>query len=675
MMLRTRHADDGSPGLGFSRHLLVWLPSLLLLALPAPLGDGRLSDRIERQREAFVELEAILAQGVPEPATSARIAPLQDYPLAPYLRYAGLAANLATTDPSAVAAFLAEYAGTALGERLRDEWLEQLARRSRWSEYLAHDRPDPAPTRQCRRLFALIATGRRDEALAHVPALWLVGRSQPAACDPVFDAWRAAGLLTPDLVRQRINLAMDADDTRLAQYLGRYLPDEEQPLLADWLAVRADPRRVAELEIDEPAEAWQQTIIVDGITQLAPLDIEQAIAIWAAKAASQVLSDEALTAIESALAMALVRDRDDRALTFFDRIPATDANLPLQERRLRAALEQQDWTRVADWVAAMPHSEIKTERWLYWQARAEEALGRHETASDLYRQAASVRGFWGFLAADRVGATYHLSHRPTPFDERVGRLVEDPARVRIEELLALGRDAEAHREWTYLIRDLVDDDLAAAAVIAHGLDWPDRAIRTLARAGRWDDLALRFPIRHRELVQSQAAATGIPESWIYAVIRQESAFATTAGSSAGAVGLMQLMPATAHEVAARLDRPLPSRAALTDPETNIALGSHYLAQMARWFDGHPVLATAAYNAGPGRVRQWRARNPTDADLWIATIPFYETRSYVQRVLAYRIIYADRLGLDDGPLSAWLTPIVAPVGHQAQLTAEAASDGE
>lgn len=674
-MLRTSRADEWSSGPRFSRHLLVWLPSLLLLALPAPLGDGHLSDRIERQREAFVELETFLAQGVvPDAEMAARIAALQDYPLAPYLRYAELTANIATADPSSVAAFLAEQAGTALGERLRDQWLEQLARRGRWSEYLAYDRPDPAPTRQCRRLFALFATGRRDEALAQIPPLWLVGRSQPAACDPVFDAWRAAGLLTPDLVRQRIDLAMDADDRRLARYLGRYLPDEEQPRLADWLAVRADPRRVADLKVGEPDDAWQEAIIVDGIARVAPLDIERAIAIWAAKAASQILSDEAHAAIESALAMALVRDRDDRALAFFDRIPATEANLPLQERRLRDALERQDWMRVADWVAAMPDSDIKTERWLYWHARAEEALGRHETAHDLYRQAASVRGFWGFLAADRVGAAYHLGHRQTPFDERVGRLIEDPARVRIEELLALGREADAHREWTYLTRELAGDELAAAAVIAHGLDWPDRAIRTLARAGRWDDLALRFPIHHRELVQSQAAVTELPESWIYAVIRQESAFATTAGSSAGAVGLMQLMPATAHEVAARLDHPPPSRAELVDPATNIRLGSHYLAQMARWFDGHPVLATAAYNAGPGRVRQWRAGGPAEADLWIATIPFYETRSYVQRVLAYRIIYADRLGLDDGPLSAWLTPIVARAGHHAQLTAETASDG-
>lgn len=225
------------------------------------------------------------------------------------------------------------------------------------------------------------------------------------------------------------------------------------------------------------------------------------------------------------------------------------------------------------------------------------------------------------------------------------------------ELEALGRDLDLRREWYHLTRDMQREDLKAAAVIAQRRGWPDRAIFTLARSNYWDDLELRFPLLHRDIVHDQALSTGLDEAWIYAILRQESAFNPTAVSHAGAMGLMQLMPATARQVAKTLGRPRPSRNDLYDPRLNITLGSAYLAQMQQRYGGSPMLAAAAYNAGPGNVDKWLPEKQIDADVWVATIPFRETRGYVRRVLAYRLIYDYRLG---NPIGS-LTDIMRPVG--------------
>ena len=309
----------------------------------------------------------------------------------------------------------------------------------------------------------------------------------------------------------------------------------------------------------------------------------------------------------------------------------------------------------------MPDGEHKSDHWLYWQARAEDALGHHELAADLYRRAAEDIGLWGLLAADRAGIPYSLRQAPTPADpEHVRRIEDSAAMARIRELRALGRSADMRREWRELTTGMDPSDLLAAAIAAQRLAWHDQAIFTLARADYWDDLELRFPLAYTDLILQQTAETHLDPAWIIAIARQESVFSPDVVSHAGAIGLMQLMPATAQQTAARIGLPKPSRRDLTDPGLNVRLGATYLAQMAERFDGHPALASAAYNAGPHRVERWLPKQPLAADIWIATIPFNETRGYVRRVLAYRTIYAERLGQPPQRISDTLPDVVAPL---------------
>ncbi|MCY1443219.1 Soluble lytic murein transglycosylase [compost metagenome] len=182
--------------------------------------------------------------------------------------------------------------------------------------------------------------------------------------------------------------------------------------------------------------------------------------------------------------------------------------------------------------------------------------------------------------------------------------------------------------------------------------WYFPAIRSISQAKYWDDLDIRFPMAHRSSLVREAGVRGLHSSWVFAITRQESAFMTDARSGVGATGLMQLMPATAKETSRKFGIPLASTQQLVVPDLNIQLGTAYLSQIHAQFNGNRVLATAAYNAGPGRGRQWlRNTRHLSFDVWVETIPFDETRQYVQNVLSYSVIYGQKLNAPQ-PLVDW-----------------------
>ena len=630
------------------------LTGLLLLAGVAAGEDA--ADR-------FLAAEGALRSG--DRATfDSLLAGLGDYPLYPYLRYASLGPDLDTVSDEAIESFLAEFPDTPLADRLRQVYLARLAAQGRWTDYARIYRPDDSAERRCLYLRAQVETGQGAQALApaEIERLWLVPRSQPAACDPLFAWWDDSGLLTTDLVWRRLRLAMESGEQGLARYLGRRLPESERPWVERWLAVYSSPDLILEpgtLAGDHP---MRPAILAQGIARLARSNPGKALDLLAAEEDTLAGDPAASDSAHVAVARALIRsDREadpGRALAVWDRMSARPDNLEAQEERVRAAIRLRAWERVADWIGRMPEGEEKADRWLYWEGRAQEALGQEAQARASFERAARQRSLWGFLAADRLGAPYPLDDRPVPAEpEQIRRLAAAPALARILELRRLGRRADMRREWRTLTRDLDDAALMAAAYVADLLGWHDQAIFTLARTGYWDDLTLRFPLRYRDLVEEQAWQTGLGEDWIFAVLRQESVFAADVRSRAGALGLMQLMPATARQVARELTpaRGGPGSAEILKPELNITLGSTYLAWMRDRF-GHAALATAAYNAGPHRVARWLPEHCTEADLWIISIPFNETRGYVERVLAYRIIYGARLGLGPVRLSDLLPPI-------------------
>ena len=613
------------------------------LALLMPLlAIGGLA--MANARTDFLAAERAYASG-DRPAYESLKRRLAGYPLYPYLEYRELRNGLGSASAATVERFLDRFPDTPLAQRLRNAWLERLAKEKRWTEYVRFFDPEErGTTRRCHYLRALIATGRKTQAFPQVDEIWLHGQSQPDACDPVFDEWRTAGKLTPQLVWARIALAMDAGSIPLARYLGRYLPAADRPWVERWLDVQRSPAKWLagdRLAGDHPIK---KAIVADGVRRLASSDHNLAVSLWQRYRRELGYSEAEACPVDERLAIILEDEPDALAYRFFQGIEACHSADRLQEARIRAALMRQDWGSVARWIAEFPEKQQASERWLYWKGRAMEAMGHKEQAEALYRAAAAERTYYGFLAADRIGVPYRYDHTPitVPADvlKRVAAL---PAMERMEELYALDRIIDARREWFFMVKRLDNAGLRAAASIFHRWGWQDRAIFTAARADYWDDLELRFPLEYSDLVARYARDRDLDPSWVFGVLRQESAFMTDVRSGAGAIGLMQLMPDTAKLVAREYRIPRPSSVALTDPGTNIALGTGYLRMMLDELADHPVLATAAYNAGPHRVKRWMPSSTLDADIWVELIPFRETRQYVQRVMAYAAIYDQRRG--------------------------------
>lgn len=622
------------------RHLLGTMTLLaVVVAAQALAGTTR-----EQQRETFVQAERALQLGRSDEYARLRGA-LRDYPLAAYLDYTRLSDQFGRASLAEIRSFLKREDGTPIGWRLRARWLDHLAKRGRWNDYLEFYRADDSVSRRCHHLNALIQTGRKAAALPQVKAIWLHGSSRPDACDPVFTHWEKAGLRTPELTWKRIALAMHKGELKLAHYLARGLDTADQRWVDRWIRIYRNPEEILAKHEFSQAHPYREPMLQHATMRLAADDGLRALDAWQQVRGRYPFNAEQIHDVERRIVLALIRSDDAAAYDFVQNAQPHSHDDRLQEARILSALAHTDWNQVRKQIAALPAPERQTERWQYWAARALQALGQPEQAQQLFTKLGSERSYYGFLAADHAGREYHLTHTDTPIDTEVLKdFATNLAVQRATELFALERWTDARREWRYATRSLDDSHLMAAAKYAQNHGWYDQAIFTLARTGFWDDLELRFPLQHAPAVASNAQRQAIEGAWIFAVMRQESAFMHNAHSHAGAVGLMQLMPATARLVATRqLGRKPPSKSELLQPETNISLGSGYLRMMLDQLNDNPVLATAAYNAGPHRVKRWLPEHGMPGDIWIELVPFRETRGYLQRVLSYTAIYENRLG--------------------------------
>ncbi|CAK0749785.1 soluble lytic murein transglycosylase [Gammaproteobacteria bacterium] len=610
------------------------------------------------QRKAFQEAENALNRGQPERYRVLKEG-LRDYPLYPYLIFEQFRGSLATLKASEIDRFQADYGETPLASQLRRKWLKSLATAGRWADYLNGYRPALNVAQRCEFFQALVETGRGERVYPLLPKLWLTGKSLPTECDPIIAAWRRAGGLSSEQVWQRIRLAMADKQTGLAANLSPFLTATDKPWLDLWLTVYEQPTLILEEGRFAGHHPQREAIIVSGFQRYADKNPEQAEAVWRTLQQRYGLSGDAARDGEEGLGLALVRLKTPAVLEVLDRLPPRPEATLYQRKRITLALTLMDWDRVIRWIEALPAKEHDSDPWVYWLARALEQRKGPDAAAPLFRKLAQTRSFYGFLAADRLKLPYPINNRAVAYSRVEGQNISyHPGVQRAYELRQLGRLAETRKEWRWLTRQMDRRTLSVAARLAYLWGWNDLAIATVTRAEYWDDLEIRFPILYRAEVEREARAHGLNPAWVMAIMRQESVFALDAQSSAGARGLMQLMPTTASHVARGLGLKPPGSDELFMPDLNIRLGTAYLETVFKQLGRQATLATAAYNAGPHRVRSWLSNtHQIPTDLWIESIPFNETRDYVKRVLQYTMIYEHRMGLPNSVLSQnWLQPI-------------------
>ncbi|MEI6414298.1 MAG: transglycosylase SLT domain-containing protein [Pseudomonadota bacterium] len=625
-----------------------------LIVRPRPLAPESWAS----QRKAFQEAENALAQGQAERYRTLKEG-LRDYPLYPYLIFEQLRGSLATLKASDMERFQADYGDTSLASQLRRKWLKSLAISGRWTDYLKGYHPTLGVAARCEFFQALMETGRGERLYPLLPKLWLTGKSLPGECDPVVATWRRIGGLSNDLVWQRIRLAMADKQTSLAASLGSYLVPADKPWLDLWLMVYEEPAKILEEGRFAAQHPQREAILVSGFKRYADKNPDQAEAVWRTLQSRYGLSGDEARDGEEALGLALVKLKSPTALESLDRLPPRPEASIYQRKRITLALTLGDWDRVIRWIEALPAKERDSDPWVYWLARALEQRKGPEAAAPMFRKLAGNRSFYGFLAADRLKLPYPINNRVVAYSREEGQAItSQPGVQRAYELRQLGRLAETRKEWRWLTRQMDRRTLSVAARLAYLWGWNDLAIATVTRAEYWDDLEIRFPLLYRAEAEREALAHGLNPAWVMAIMRQESIFALDAQSSAGARGLMQLMPTTASHVARGLGLKPPSSDALFMPDLNIRLGTAYLETVFNQLNRQAALATAAYNAGPHRVKSWLSElGHLPTDLWIESIPFRETRDYVMRVMQYTLIYEHRMGLPNSVLSQnWLQPV-------------------
>jgi soluble lytic murein transglycosylase len=622
---------------------------------------------IDRQRELFRNVYKTVERGDWSPVdglSASDRALLQEYVLWPDLRATWLRANLRSTPAADIDAFMQQYGTLRPARELRYKQALTLAsdgdlegfQRIYEQFYQGQD----IARLDCLSLQAEIDAGRFARVDQRAIDLWLVGTSQVSECDPAFAYLNDNSLLGPAEYLKRFDLAIEAREFQLARWLAKTI-DKAHVGEADlWIQAQSNPEDFLRRHNPGINGTTYRKQLVYAAERLTYRDPEIALRLWKNIAKRYGFSTEQKLRTERHIALWTARDNLPGSHALLAKLPIAAQDDEVLRWRARTSLRDTKWRRLLVDIAAMTPAEQDSEEWQYWRAVALHRLGRTAEATLALASLSLERSYYGFLAADELGQDYAFDSKQFAADDAALAAVADkPGIVRARELFLVGLDSRGRSEWDAAVQHFDQAEKLQAAILADRWGWHSRAISTAASLGQYDDLNLRYPLPWQHLFESYSSAAKISPTWAYGIARSESLFMSDVRSSAGAVGLMQLMPATGRQVAKEIRLPYSGLTTLTDPESNIRLGTSYLGQMAERFGGNPVLATAAYNAGPHRVDRWLPERGTeDARVWIENIPFNETRTYVKRVLSAQAIFHWRMTGRLQRLSDELPPVRA-----------------
>ena len=588
---------------------------------------------------------------------SARLA---DYPVPSYVDYYRLYPRLASTPEGEIRAFLSKYDGTAIADRLRNDWLLMLGRARDWrlfdEQYPLFVLNDDTQVK----CYALSSKLARGENIARAARELLV---QPKyygdACPELIGRLAKDRQFNDADVWRQVRLAVEAGQPGIARRIAGYTDVNDKQL------AQAIDKPAAVLDRSlSPARTSHELFLI-ALGRLARENPDKALKFLERQQSKLSHEAQALAWSQLALPASLALSKDAVAQW------RKTWDVPLSQEgyqwRVRTALRAGDWAMVLKAVDAMPADLRKEPSWTYWRGRALAAQGSKDEALKHFQLIAGQHHFYGLLATEELGLPIMPPPKPVPpRADEIAEAAANPGFQNALRFLDLELRFEGNREWNWQLRKLGERQLLAAGEFARQNEVLDRMVTTADRARTEIDLGQRYPTPHDDIMHAATHPIGLDMAWVYGLIRQESRFVKSAKSSVGASGLMQIMPGTANYVAKKIGMSGFSLASLNDIRTNITLGTQYLNMVLANLGGSQTLATAAYNAGPSRPRLWRSTldKPVEGAVFAETIPFSETRGYVKNVLANATWYAAQFENKPQSLKARLG-IVAP--RDANLT--------
>ena len=602
--------------------------------VPAAPGAAPVNASSRAEDDTFLLLREAARQN-DSARTNALASRLPNYVLAPYVDYYRLKPRLREASADEIRAVLQRHQGTAVADRLRTDWLLELGRTRDWNNF---DRELAQAARSDDlqvRCYALLARAARGERIVDEARTLLV--NPPAygeGCAALMAQLAQTGLLSPDELLAQLRLAGEMGATgpsrRIAQLLGA--SDTRAAQAVDVPAV-AMARGIGNTRVEHE-------IYLVALGRMARTSLKLATVALDKNSSALMPDERAIGWANVALAASIVLAPE--ASDYWRRAEGAPLTNFQREWKARIALRRGDWRQVAATIDAMPAPLRDESGWVYWLGRAYANAGRREDADALYRRIATQNNFYGQLAMEELGqlVTIPPSALPVTPDE-VNGVAQLPALRQAMKFYELRLRAEGNREWNWATRGMTERQLLAAAEYARRHDLLDRMVETSLRTRTELDYNQRFPAPHNEILQPTAKNLSLDTAWVYGLIRQESRFISDARSGVGASGLMQVMPATGKWVAAKIGLTDFVHGMLNDLRTNITLGTNYMNMVLENNGGSQVLATAAYNAGPARSRTWRGllETPMEGAIFVETIPFSETRTYVRNVMSNATNYA------------------------------------
>jgi soluble lytic murein transglycosylase len=611
--------------------------------LPLHAQAAAAHDQYEKVREKFKQ--AYEQVDLPNARPHSDSEALRTYPLYPYLQAARIRRALAdagdelgTVDQRAQT-FITYHEDDPVGRGLRRVWLSSLAERGHWEQFLTQYRePQADDALECQSFTARIELDRTADLAPLVARRWLTPRSLPD-CERAFDWLRAQNALTPELIEQRARMALKEGNTGFGKEIAAFLPPERAAPLLLWAKLLEDPQRQIDALIASPSTAVDNEVLLAGWTRFSRVNRDLAAKRFDAFVRARGLNETTASPYALALALALSWDRDPQALRFFKRVAPADLDDYALEWQARAAIWSGDWPLVTNTIAAMSDTQRGLTRWRYWAARAAERTGEPQLARQLYESTLTDDNYYSIAASSRLGQPVAPHPERLVIDEVQLKEIEQlPALVRARELFRCDMREQATQEWASGYDMLPQAARPQAVQLASRWGWHDQAIMAAALQRLFNDYALLYPQPFDRQVRAASQLSKLPPELIYSVMRQESLYRADAISSAGARGLLQLMPDTARRTAKAWKQPRPQPDQLFDPDVAIPLGAAHLSELIERFGGQTVLAIAAYNAGPNAAARWIPAEPVEADVWIENIPYNETRTYVQRIMWHNVVF-------------------------------------
>lgn len=640
-----------------------WLVSLVVLIPMATATYAAVPDEFVDERKLFMQAHTAFEKGNATEFKKLRGILGTSYPIAYYLDYLGLRKTFAVVSPTqshlnALHQFERETKDENLTRKLTRQLQARAATTKQWPIFRQLNEYNMAASMPCATLQAQANAGNLNTLNPAALELWVQPKKHPKACVALLDKLESRKAPPIKAIWQRIYESMDETKPQYAESVLHYLSQQDQKPVKGWLKARKTPEAYLKSGALKKDTSFNRRAMVDLVLLWSKDDPVAAMDYWLENHEQYRFYDDRYYDTHRLLAMRGAYRRLPEAYEWLNSVPGRDDDLELKEWRIRAALYAQDWVHVLRSLKRLPKEEQEEDHWAYWEARALEEAGHTPIANAIYETLSKLPTYHGFLAADKLGVEYAITDLPIDADKKIlGELEQNAELIRAREYYQVDIPWEGRREWNALFDGAKPDKLAALAVLAERWELFDRALFSAGRAEKKKALTTRFPVVYLPEVELAAEKNRIPPAWVFGVMRRESGYIRDVKSSAGAIGLMQLMPNTAKYVA-KLQGKKNWNGDLTDVETNIDFGTFYLRHVLDKFDDHQILATASYNAGPKRVSIWLPPEDMSADVWIDAIPYSETRRYVRAVMAYTVIYEWHLTKQPERLSSKLLVVPA-----------------